>query len=454
MKRSDFLKSILLGIPATTIFPSVLASCDGGNEPQGTPKKGKRAIIIGAGIAGLASATKLVADEMIVTVLEARNRIGGRIFTDRSLGLPVDLGASWIHGPEKNPITDIANAAGAKTFETQDEPVNIYDAMGKLISPSKVDEYYDDYEDLIKAAKKKGNIPFSKAIQEINPAYLEDDLMVYQLSAFAEFDSGGPIEKLSAEYWDEDEVYDGDDVLFPNGYDAVTNHLAKGLDIKMEHIVKKINYSGTTIVVETNKGNFEADYVVCTLPLGVLKANKVTFEPALPASKVSAMSRVEMGFVNKVFLVFPQTFWAKENQYFGYTDPEKGRFCYFLDANKFVPGANALMTFGFGNYGLAMESKTDAQLVEEILTNLRKIFGSDVVPPLKFIVSRWNKDPYALGSYSYATAGSTPADFAETGKDVNKKLFFAGEHCTFEYKGTVHGAYLTGEKAAREIRQA
>ncbi len=453
MKRSEFLKSVLLGIPATTLFPSVFASCSGPDEPEGTPKTGKRALVLGAGIAGLSAAVKLKADGMIVTVLESRNRIGGRIFTDRSLGIPADMGASWIHGPEKNPITAVAEAAGAKTVETPDEPLNVYDAKGKLIPEDTVDDYYDKYEKLIKDCKKKGEKSFADAIKEVNPGYLSNDLMVWQLSAFAEFDAGGPIEKLSNLYWDEDEAYDGDDVLFPNGYDAVTNHLAKGLDIKMEHVVKKVNYSGAVTVVETDKGNFEADYVVCTIPLGVLKAGKVAFEPALPAAKTNAMSRVEMGLVNKAFLVFPKSFWDDENQYFALTDPVKGRYNYFLNVNKFVPGSNTLLTFGFGNYGLTMESQTDAEISKGIMENLRKIFN-DAVEPSKILVSRWSKDPHALGSYSYATANSTPNDFAEMGKDVNKKLFFAGEHTIFDYKGTVHGAFLTGERAAREIRLA
>jgi monoamine oxidase len=266
-----------------------------------------------------------------------------------------------------------------------------------------------------------------------------------------EFDTGGDIKDLSSKNFDNDEVFAGDDVLFPNGYDEVVNHLAKDLTIEKEVVVQSIDYAGSEVLVKTNKGEKKAKFVVCTLPLGVLKAGGVAFSPVLPAAITNAIRNIWVGNVNKVALLWDTAFWDENVQYVGYCSAEKGAYNYIMNVKKFLPNVNMLMTFGFGNYGKVIEKQTDTQVKDDVMIALRKIYGNSIPEPKKVLVSRWGKDEFALGSYSFFGVDMEDADFQAFEKPLENKLFFAGEHTNVEYRGTVHGAYLSGVRAADAI---
>jgi len=407
-----------------------------------------KVIVIGAGIAGLAAARLLKAKGIDALVLEGRDRLGGRIWTDRSLGVPMDMGASWIHGPQGNPITALAVQAKAKTFVTNDDSLDYFNHKGQEVSTAQFakDEaaYYAMLQQIETLAEGlPADISVQEAIQRINPQHLRNLAMQYRLTAYMEFDSGGTIEKLSAQYWNSDELFPGDDVLFPNGYDAVTNLLAQGLNIRTKHIVTGIEYGDRQVTVKTNRGDFTAERVIITLPLGVLKSGKVSFKPSLPDELIKTIRKVEMGTINKAVLVFPKAFWNPKTQYLGLETEVKGKYPYFLNALTFSSAA-ALMTFGFGNYGLTMEQFTDRQITTDIMQNLRLMFGKNIPNPTKVLVSRWTADPFARGAYCYTSVGVNNQDYEKLGQSVADRLFFAGEHTSPKYRGTVHGAYLSG----------
>jgi monoamine oxidase len=455
ISRKKFIKSsitaaIVIGIPTW------LSACDDKIQIVDDEVKAKSPIlIIGAGIAGLATAKRL-ADRGFsnITILEARDRIGGRIFTDRSLGFPVDMGASWIHSPSgNNPITPIAKAANAATFVTDDESLLVYDENGKAISESIMDDYFTQYNSLLKKIKSKSNSSKSvkSVIQDIDNQLLSDLKMQYQLSSYMEFDAGGDISELSSTDWDGDETFSGNDVLFPNGYDEVINYLAKGITIEKNTIVQSIDYQGNEVVLKTNQGDKKAKYIVCTLPLGVLQSGKVSFMPTLPTAISAAIQNLKVGNVNKVALLFDTCFWDKNVQYVGYTSKEKGAYSYIMNVKKFLPNTNMLMSFGFGNYGKTIDNQSITEVTNDFMTVLKKIYGSSIPNPTKILVSSWGKEEFSKGSYSFANVGSSANDFSAFTVPIDGKLFFAGEHSSLEYRGTVHGAYLSGVRAADAI---
>jgi len=414
-----------------------------------------KVIVIGAGIAGLAAAQLLKSQGIDALVLEGRDRIGGRIWTDRSLGVPMDMGASWIHGPQGNPITALATQAKAKTFVTNDDSLEYFNQQGQEVTTAQFAKDEAAYYALLKEIESlverlPTDITVQEAIQRINPQHLRNLAMQYRLTVYMEFDTGGTIERLSAQYWNSDELFSGDDVLFPNGYDAITNLLAQGLNIKTKHIVNGIEYGDRQVIVKTNQGQFKGDRVIITLPLGVLQSGQVKFNPSLPQELTSTIQKVEMGMINKAVLVFPKAFWNPKTQYFGLETEVKGKYPYFLNALTFSP-APALMTFGFGSYGLAMERQTDRQITADIMQNLRLMFGKDMPNPTKVLVSRWTADPLARGAYCYTSVGVTNEDYERLGQSVLNKLFFAGEHTSAKYRGTVHGAYLSGQRSAQQL---
>ena len=456
MKRRNFIKDTLAGVPLFLMAPSLLYSCASPEEEffetQALAPNGKRVVVIGAGIAGLAAAKRLQGKGYTVIVLEAQGKAGGRIRTDRTPGFPFDEGASWIHGPKGNPLTGIATQSGATTFLTDDESVQVFDINGKAYTDKLLTSNESQYDSAVNAVLKAGNKTqsFQSVFNTLYPGKTTDRLWKYMLSAYTEFDYGGDISQLSSRYFDDDSAYSGLDRIVTNGYDKITDFLATGLDIRLNTAVSRVNYAGGKVVVTANGAPIEADYAIVTVPLGVLKNNGISFEPLLPADKQTAIKNTQMGVVNKFLLTWNTSFWNTNLQYIGFTPETKGKFNYFMNLKKFTP-VNGLVTFAFGDYAAQTENMTDPQVVGEIMGHLKAIYGTNIPNPTQFLRTKWGKNKYAYGSYSFATNGTTSADFDTMANAVGGKLFFAGEHTNRSYRGTAHGAYLSGIREADKI---
>ena len=412
-------------------------------------------IVLGAGLAGLAAAQTLAAAGVSVVILEARDRLGGRIVTDRSWGIPLDLGAGWVHGSDNNPLMGIVKQSQSTPFVTEDDSVWVYNHRGKRISDRLLDEGEEQYEnlldDVLDLAEARGkDLSILDALMELDPDLLDDPLMVYQLSAYLEFDLGGTIETLSARYWDSDEVFDGEDVVLREGFDRLITTLAQGLEVHFQQIVTQVNFTDTGITIVTNQGEWHGERVICTLPLGVLQSGDVQFSPTLPKTITQAWQAVRMGRINRVCLEFDSVFWDRDTHYFGYFAPEKGQYPYFL--NLYPPYQfPGLVAFAVGSYAQQMEQQTDETIVAEVREHLKTMWGRSIPEPRRVQITRWGSDPFAKGSYSYMAVGAKPKDFKQMGLPVNDRLFFAGEHTSADYRGTAHGAYLSGVEAAEAV---
>jgi len=413
-------------------------------------------LVIGAGVAGLAAARKLALAGHAVTVVEARNRIGGRVWTDVNDGVPMDIGAGWIHGPDGgNPITQLAKEAGATTYLTSDSSVQVINGTGADVTAAQFDSGSKKYNALratVATAMAGGvpDIPLSTALSTADPTALTDPSVVYLLTTSLEFDSGGWLEALSARYYFDGAKYPGKDVILPNGYKAIPELLAKNIDIRLETVVNSISHNTSGVTLSTSKGVFTADFTIVTLPLGVLKANSVSFSPALTPEKQASVNRVGMGKINKVFLLFDKAFWPTETQYFGWYSPIRGRYSYFLNYRTFS-NFNCLVTFGFGEQGAAVEAMTESQLIADVMPALSTVFGTGAVAPKRAIKTTWNTDPYARGAYSFGAVDTTAQDHLTLAQPLGSRVFFAGEHTHEVYRATVHGAYLSGLREADRV---
>lgn len=450
MQRRKFIKDTLTGLPLILLTPTLMASC--GKENDDIKPNGKTVVVIGAGISGLAAAKKLKQKGFTVIVLEAQEKVGGRLRTDRSLGVAFDEGASWIHGPNGNPITNLAAQSGANTLLTDDDNVSVFDTNGSAYTDSLLTSSENQFNNALNAVRNAGNQiqSFETVFNSLYPTQVNNRLWKYMLSAFLEFNTGGDISKLSSKYFYDDEEFNGSDVIITNGYDKVTDYLSQGIDIRLNTRVSAIDYSSPNIKVSTNTDVIEAAYVIVSVPLGVLKNNAISFTPALPADKATAIVRTNMGNVNKFLLIWNSPFWDTNLQYIGYTPDTKGKFNYFLNVKKFTT-ANALMTFAFGDYATVTESMSDSEIRNEVMLHLKSIYGNSIPNPTNMLRTKWGQNVNTYGAYSYATNGTTTADFDTLAKSINNKLFFAGEHTNREYRGTVHGAYLSGIREADKI---
>lgn len=448
MKRRKFVGTTLSAIPSL-LLGTALSSC-GENDDIPMLMTDKTIVIIGAGMAGLAAAKYFKDRGLSVVVLEAQNKVGGRLKTDRSLGVPFDEGASWIHGPNGNPITVLANQAGANTFKTDEEEVEIFDIDGSAYSDNQFDPEEERFEEILENFTGSVGQSFAEAFYAQYPQYQNNRLWTYFLSAYLEFDTGGDIAELSSLDFYDDEAFGGDDVIITNGFDLIAEFLAQDLDLRLNTSVAEIDYVDSKVRIVTEQEDFDADFVLITVPLGVLKEDVITFTPPLSGGIEQAIDGLKMGAVNKFICDWDTPFWDTDLHYIGFTAEEKGKFNYFINLRTFSD-TNALMTFAFGDYSRQTEQMDEAAVVSDIMTNLRAIYGNGIPEPSGFRRTKWSSNPYTYGAYSFASTGVRSSLFSEFETPIGNKLFFAGEHTSREYRGTVHGACLSGIRAAAQI---
>lgn len=439
-----------------------------GFEPAQSAEPGKsrdeknrmdRILIIGAGLSGLAAAQKLKAAGHEVIVLEGRDRIGGRIWTStRWPELPLDLGASWIHGVKGNPITSLADRIQAKRIATSYDSAIVYDVDGEPLDDEAEETLEDLREQLFKRLRKaqdKNRDASVRSVAEKLLNELDDDdetqrYLNFVLSGNIEQEYAGSAEELSAHWYDSAKHYPGNDALFPSGFHVIPKHLAEGLNIETGQTVQEIHWQETPLRVVTKTREFTADRVLVTLPLGVLKAGNVRFVPALPEKKQTAIATLGMGVLNKCYLRFPEVFWPNDVDWLEYIAEEHGEWTEWVSFVR-TTGQPVLLGFNAGTRGREIEAMTDEQIVESAMETLRILYGDDIPEPTDFQITRWASDPFARGSYSFCSVGSTPEMRRELARPLDGKLFFAGEATSVDYYGTADGAYQSGLRAAEEI---
>jgi monoamine oxidase len=424
----------------------------------------KRTLIIGAGMAGLAAARELIQHHFDVTILEARDRIGGRVWTDRSWpDAALDLGASWIHGIARNPIADLARQFNAPTLTTHDT-VTVHGAAGQVLTEREQLALEQRYARVMDAADKlrqqrrargQTDLPLGKVLRGIiareSLSTQEFRELQYAINTGIEHEYAADVDWLSLYHWDEPYHFDGEDVVFPQGYDVLAHGLAQGLDVRLNHVVSEIEYGKQGVKVTTNRGKFEADQVVVTVPLGVLKRPGVELSPALPVRKQQAIERLGMNVLNKVYLRFPAAFWREDDtDWIGYAAETKGEWAEALNLYHYTRQP-ILLLFNAAKYGTFIESLSDTDIVREALKRLRVMYGSRIPDPEAWLITRWLSDPFAGGSYSHLPVGAAPDDRVALAEPIADRVFFAGEATLVDQPATVHGAYLSGIREAQRM---
>lgn len=301
----------------------------------------KSIAIIGAGISGLAAAHALTASGATVTVYEARDRIGGRIWSDRSLGASVDLGATWIHGPVGNPIAQLAESAGLRTVETGEDTI---------------------------IRGKNGR----KVWQLFSPRWL--NTVVSQASVGVEFDKMN-MKEVEASYKRYGMGYDGPAVKFLNGYDAILDELLGDYEILLSTRVDKVSYSDSGVAIGSANASHGHDAVLVTVPLGVLKRDDITFEPSLSEEKVSAIARMGMGVLDKVYLLFDEVFWDQDFTTILTTANglPRGQFNYWINFHKYL-GVPIIAAFTAATPALDLSQESDDEVISRALTALNAAY--------------------------------------------------------------------------------
>lgn len=312
-----------------------------------------------------------------------------------------------------------------------------------------------------------------KGLVDLNP--LDHRLFNWHV-ANMEYANATSLHNLSLSLWDLDAGYEweGQHTMVVGGYQSMARGLLQcptPMDIKKQFPVKTIRYNSAdaegSAEIECEDGtHIEADNVVCTIPLGVLKQNTLEFNPPLPPWKSGAIDRLGFGVLNKVVLVYNRVFWEPDRHIFGVVNDaanrhsvqqgdysaSRGRFFQWFNVSN-TTGLPCLVALMAGEAGFDTEASSNDMLVAEATGILRGIFGKDVPYPVESVVTRWGSDRFARGSYSSAAPGMQPDDYDQMARSVGN-LFFAGEHTIGSYPATVHGAYLSGLRAASEVLES
>lgn len=467
LSRRAILRAALIALPTA----AVLGACGAAGEPAATavPVVQVRppavdVLVLGAGVAGLAAAAELQAAGASVHVVEARQRIGGRVWTDGSLGLPLDLGASWIHGTRGSPLSAIVAQRGITTAPTDYDSLLAYDRDGGAIDDARHARIDAALEDLLEAAEAERDDRIERGRPDISlQAFFDSELAGQQLNATRrrelgyvvnttiEHEYAADASELSLFHYDDGTgVFPGGDVLFPGGYGQIPAALAEGLTITLDEPARRVEHGPSGVTITTRLAQFRGERAVITLPLGVLQAGGVAFAPALPQPKLDAIRRLGSGLLNKCYLRFPTVFWEDGYEWLGYLGERKGEWAEFLNIAYYVD-APVLLGFNAATYGRTIEALSDEAIVAGAMATLRTIYGARIPAPEGALITRWASDPFALASYSYMPVGATGDDRDALAAPVDGRLFFAGEATSREHPSTVHGALLSGRRAAGEI---
>ncbi len=414
-------------------------------------------LVIGAGVAGLAAARELTGGGLRAVVLEARSRIGGRIFTvhDPLVSKPVELGAEFIHGrpPE---IWDIVQAA---TIHVSDVRGERWCAEGGSLRrcdrlPDSADVLFERMRDF--ASPDRG---FQQYLDECGCPEPAKRWAAAYVEGFNAADSHRVSVAWLVRETEASDAIGGEHAFRPLGYDRIPEWLRAGIDpgrgeLWLNTPVSKLVWKRGEVAAETPLGRFVAARAVCTVPLGVLRANALAFEPA-PAPILDAAQALEMGNVVRVVLRFRTLLdeWRPELGQMGFLHSDHRWFQTWWSA---LPARIPLLTaWSAGPHAEGLAGKREGEVIDAALTALAEITGIGVSRIHRDFetgyVHDWSADPYSRGAYVWAPAGALDAlDTLAT--PVEDTLFFAGEAvCPAGHTGTVHGAIASGRRAALEI---
>ena len=436
----------------------------------------KEVLIIGAGVAGLAAARELSAAGRKVIVLEARNRIGGRIYTnhDQKSIVPIELGAEFVHG-EAPEILDIAHHAGLLLCDASENHFMVHD---KLVVTS--DEFWLQMGKINARMKK---IKRDQSFQEFMDKHARDPKLKNARKAAFMFVKGfhaaeperAGVLGLNKTNAAAEKINEGHQFRFLSGYDSVVKSLYKeavdrGARFQMETIVEEVRWKPNQVKIRARfnemKKDFQASDAIITLPLGVLQASApqngaVWFDPALPEKETAAKTLI-MGQVVRIALLFREPFWESIElpASTGRVRLSEMGFIHSPDAPlptwwTQLPVRAPLLVGWAGGSTAEKILQSKKPWLEHALDSLQFIFGvrrKRLEGLLETTYSHdWESDPFSRGAYSYIPVHGLKA-IAALARPVEDTLFFAGEATDTEGNwGTVHAAIATGLRAAQQI---
>ena len=399
-------------------------------------------VVVGAGAAGLAAARTALASGLTVAVLEAKNRIGGRAHTDtETFGVPWDRGAHWLHDARHNPFTVFADQEGL-AYQQTPIPRRLWSAG--WADAALEAELGDYYERAFAAIDEAGAAGLDVAASEVIPPHPRFRAMFESWSAAL---SGADPERISTLDYGR-YAADGGNWRVVNGFGALVARFGAGLPVELATPARRIRWDGNAVLVEAARGTLRAQAVIVTLSTNVLASGRLAFVPPLPAWKQEALTAVPVGEANKIALALEGDLPGPPRPYFLHLEHRTH------EAMRFEIGAlgrDLVIGYLGGRFAAELEAAGPGAMAAFATDKLVQVFGANARKRIgRVAATGWVGDPDILGGYSFALPGKAHLRRL-LAEPLAERVFFAGEACSIEAFGTVHGARASGEAAAHAV---
>ncbi|KAK1552633.1 hypothetical protein Q3G72_020636 [Acer saccharum] len=418
-------------------------------------------IVIGAGVSGI-SAAKVLAENGVedLVILEASDRIGGRIRNERFGGVSAELGAGWIAGvggKEANPVWELASQSGLRTCfsDYSNARYNIYDRSGKIFPSGVAADSYkkavdsaiqnlknlEDNDDSINVTSEHHSAP--KTPIELAIDFILHDFEMAEVEPISTYVDFGEREFLVADERGYVHLLHkmAEEFLFTSDDKIMDSRL------QLNKVVREIQHSRNgVVVVKTEDGCvYEANYVILSASIGVLQSDLISFKPPLPRWKTEAIEKCDVMVYTKIFLKFPYKFWpcGPEKEFFIYAHERRGYYTFWQHMENAYPGSNILVVTLTNGESKRVEAQSDEETLEEAMEVLRDMFGPSIPNATDILVPRWWNNRFQRGSYSNYPIISDNQVVNSIKAPVGR-IFFTGEHTSEKFNGYVHGGYLAG----------
>ena len=436
-------------------------------------------IVVGAGCAGLSAARYLKQQGQHALILEARDCVGGRVRTIHDFGVPVDLGAVWLHCGPKNPLKKIAHEIALERRVSDFSNLAVYgiQAEGGFLDPLKAAENISAELEICQKAMKSASFwPYLRTVigrsvglggsrtsiadlLEQATANLKKKQGSSQylpfMNMFFEGLYASPTEELGfasllteSVTEPEERMLPTDDQFVTGGMEKILNYLAQDLEVQFNHVVQRITYNHRGVEIQTQKETFKASAVIVTVPIGVLRSGQITFEPDLPHLHQQALKYMDMGLVNRVVLQFPHVFWPESVDILAMCNSSwRPMFINYAHYHQ-VP---VLIGIVGGQAAHRIEALSDTEIAQEFCNELQRILQVTVPEPTKVVVQRWKQEEFAKGAYPRYLIGATGLEPKHLATPIQNRVFFAGDGTSLTEPGYLHGAFWSGELAAQRL---
>ncbi|WP_375457821.1 flavin monoamine oxidase family protein [uncultured Enterovirga sp.] len=422
---------------------SVLAPALAGRAAAGTDVD---VVVIGGGAAGLAAAKHLLSLGRSVIVLEARDRLGGRVHTDLRLGQPFEAGARYIHWAERNPWRRLAAELGLETRGDESGSPGGFAVLDEG-RPLSADE---------RSSRRQA---FTRLNDVLERGITGPDRSIAEIAGPADTDARGAAAGLTLLSLGEEpervsgadygQLWSGDDLEVPGGYGTLLLRYGAGLPVRLNEPARLIDWSGPGVSVATPSGTVRARSAIVTVSVGMLRSGSLRFRPALPGTTLTALDGLGMGAYTKIALRLAQ--------------PAAGDLPEVLD----LGGGSGLINFDVraggpdlvvahlgGDAARRLCEAGEREAVAHASERLGVVYGAEMARGVTGgVLAGWWADPFAQGSYSIARPGGAGARLALR-QPIGERLWLAGEASAAGGAMTAGGATLEGFRAADEVHRA